>query len=175
MKTILTERDITRIVKRVLKESGEKTYRVECEGCRLPTELEILANNKKITGTFEINSDTRTISYRSDNVWLTNIGYDAANNYSIVMGQRLEEKCQPLLQKHYEYMIKRIPTGQRKSDFFETDEWKRLGPICYDYERILSIIEDKENPLGLSEFKILTYRPPSNGGVFYFPKYLYIK
>jgi hypothetical protein len=149
MKTRLTEMDITRIVKRVLKESDEKTYRVECEGCRLPSKLEMLADGEKLTGTFKINSDRRTMSYKSDNVWL-DVRDKSADNYFTVLQNNLKERCQPLLQKHYDYMVKKVSKERGEMDaFFSSDDWKSIGPLCLDYETILSIIEDNENPLGL--------------------------
>jgi hypothetical protein len=147
MKTRLTEMDITRIVKRVLKESDEKTYRVECEGCKLPSNLEMLSNDKKLTGTFKINSDRRTISYKSDNI-LLDVRDKSADNYFAVLQNNLKERCQPLLQKHYDYMVKKVP-GDADTYFKTDEEWKRIGPICLDYQTILSMIEDNENPLGL--------------------------
>jgi len=148
MKTRLTEIDITRIVKRVLKESNEKTYRVECTGCRLPSDLGRLSDGKKLTGTFKIDSDNR-IMYESDKVWLEVKERDA-QNYFTVMNNNLQEGCKPLLQKHYDYMVKKVSKERGEMDaFFSSDDWKRLGSVCIGYEKILTMIEDNENPLGL--------------------------
>ena len=139
MKIRLTERDLNRIVNRVLKEQKENTFNVVCGGCELPSKIKTFANYSDLPGTFYIMGNDN-INYRSGNLEVEKITEEDIECYERIQSDRAFDMCYELYKRFKYYIIDKKGSNEERDNF----EAKEQTSMCHSAVKIQKMVKGSD-------------------------------